>query len=376
MNGFLGKEIPKLGFGLMRLPMLGEEVDIAQSKEMVDQFMAAGFSYFDTAYGYIGGKSETAVKEILVERYPRAQFQLATKLPAWAGPKTAEEARQMLFTSLERTGAGYFDFYLLHNLGGERSKSFDEFGIWDFVQEQKQKGLIKHVGFSMHDSAEALDKVLTEHPEMEFVQLQINYADWESGSVQSRQCLETAKRHGKPVIIMEPVKGGLLAQPPEAVAGILKKANPDVSYSSWALRFAASQENIITVLSGMSNVEQMQDNLKTMQAFQPLDAGEQKVVAQAREVLNQIPSVPCTNCRYCVKDCPADVAIPDVFAKLNDYLIYGGDREEARASYQGWIVGALDGAAGKCIACGQCESVCPQKIPIIHDLKRAAEIFE
>ena len=223
----LGENIPKLGFGLMRLPMIGEEVDIEQTKEMVDLFMKAGFTYFDTAYGYLGGKSEEAVKTALVDRYPRDSFTIATKLPAWAGAKTADEAKEMFFTSLRRTGAGYFDFYLLHNLGGERTAKFDEYGIWDFVQEQKAKGLIKHIGFSMHDSAEALDKVLTAHPEVEFVQLQINYADWDSPSVQSRLCYETARHHGKPVVIMEPVKGGNLANLPESVAKVFKAAEPD-----------------------------------------------------------------------------------------------------------------------------------------------------
>ena len=221
---YLGENIPKLGFGLMRLPMNGEEVDIEQTKQMVDMFLENGFTYFDTAYGYLNGKSEEAAKAALVDRYPRERFQLATKLPAWAGPKAAEEARQMFYTSLERTGAGYFDFYLLHNLGNERTQCFEDFKIWDFVADLKKQGLIKHIGFSMHDTADALEAVLKAHPETEFVQLQINYADWESESVQSRKCYEVARKYGKPVIIMEPVKGGSLANLPESVAGIFKKA--------------------------------------------------------------------------------------------------------------------------------------------------------
>ena len=204
---YLGENINKLGFGLMRLPMIGGrdgEVDIEQVREMVDLFMAKGFTYFDTAYGYANGKSEEAAKTALVDRYPRESFQLATKLPAWAGPKTAEEAKQMFWTSLERTGAGYFDFYLLHNCGGERTAVFDNFGIWDYVRELKEKGLVRHIGFSFHDTADELDRLLTAHPDMEFVQLQINYADWENGSVQSRKCYETALKHNKPIVIMEP----------------------------------------------------------------------------------------------------------------------------------------------------------------------------
>ena len=237
---YLGKNIPKLGFGLMRLPMLGEKVDIEQTKTMVDHFLAAGFNYFDTAYGYLGGKSEAAAKVALVDRYPRDKFYLATKLPAFAA-NNAEEARQMFYTSLERTGAGYFDFYLLHNLGDNRTEKYEEYGIWDFVKEQKEKGLIRHIGFSMHDKADALDKVLTQHPEAEFVQLQINYADWESDSVQSRKCYEVARKHGKSVIIMEPVKGGSLANLPDSVADVFHQADADASMSSWALRFAANR---------------------------------------------------------------------------------------------------------------------------------------
>ena len=224
MENYLGQDIPKLGFGLMRLPMLDSEVDIEQTKEMVDIFLAEGFRYFDTAYGYIDGKSERAIKEALVDRYPRDSFLLATKLPAWAGAKTKEEAQQMFYTSLERTGAGYFDFYLLHNLGEARTEFFDRFDIWNFLEQKKKEGLIRHIGFSFHDKAAVLDKILTEHPEMEFVQLQINYADWDDPMVESGRCYEAARKHGKPIILMEPVKGGLLASPPPSVEKIFKDA--------------------------------------------------------------------------------------------------------------------------------------------------------
>ena len=247
MGKYLGEEIPKLGFALMRLPMKEDAIDLVQTKEMVDKFMEAGFCYFDTAYGYNDGESEKAAKAALVDRYPREKFLLATKLPAWAGAKSKEEAEQMFYTSLERTGAGYFDFYLLHNLGEERTHFFDDYGIWDFLQERKKEGLIRHLGFSMHDKADVLDEILTAHPEMEFVQLQINYADWEDPSIESRKCYEVARKHGKPVIIMEPVKGGTLANPPEEVAEVFTAADPEASPSSWAIRFAASLEGVITV---------------------------------------------------------------------------------------------------------------------------------
>ena len=375
--GYLGEDIKKLGFGLMRLPMIGGfdgEVDIEQTKQMVDLFLSKGFTYFDTAYGYGNGKSEAAMKTAVVDRYPRESFQLATKLPAWAGPKTADEAKQMFWTSLERTGAGYFDFYLLHNLGGERTETFDKFGIWDFVREQKEKGLIKHMGFSMHDSADALDEILTKHPEVEFVQLQINFGDWESDSVQSRKCYEVALRHNKPIIIMEPVKGGILADLPESVESILKKANPDASLASWAIRFAASLDNVITVLSGMSTLEQMQDNISYMEHFKPLTADEQAVIETARTTLDAIPRVPCTSCGYCVKGCPQGIHIPQFFDAINRHLVYG-NMHSAKMGYH-FTVMLGSAKASTCIECGACEQVCPQKIKIIDELKKTVELLE
>ena len=369
---YLGHDIPKLGFGLMRLPMLEKEVDIEQTKTMVDMFMKAGFTYFDTAYGYIGGKSEEAVKPALVERYPRESFQLATKLPAWAA-QNAEEAKAMLQTSLDRTGAGYFDFYLLHNCGDNRTAKFDEYGIWDFALEAKKNGLVKHVGFSFHDKADVLDDLLTKHPEMEFVQLQINYADWESDSVQARKCYEVARKHGKPVIIMEPVKGGSLANLPESVDSILKAADAEASNSAWALRFAASLEGVVTVLSGMSNIAQMEDNLKTMMNFKPLTDAEQQVVADAKAALDAVPHIPCTSCQYCVKGCPMEINIPGIFGNVNTALIYN-NLQGARGGY-GWST-ARGGKASACIECGQCESVCPQHISIIDELKKAVDMLE
>ena len=370
---YLGESIPKLGFGLMRLPMLGEEVDIEQTKQMVDLFLEKGFTYFDTAYGYLGGKSEMAVKTALVDRYPREKFQLATKLPAWAGAANAEEAKNMFWTSLERTGAGYFDFYLLHNLGDTRTQVFEDFGIWEFVKEQKASGKIRHLGFSFHDKADVLEQVLTAHPEVEYVQLQINYADWDSDSVQSRLCYETARKHNKPVIIMEPVKGGNLAALPESVASIFKAANPKASLPSWAVRFAASLDGLVTVLSGMSTLDQMKDNVSYMEHFQPLTDDERKVIADVQAALAAMPTIPCTGCQYCMKGCPQEINIPGAFSSMNLYLTYN-NLEGAKGNY-GWTT-SKGGKPSTCIACGQCEAVCPQHISIIEELKRTADLME
>ena len=375
MGNYLGEEIPKLGFGLMRLPMKDDAIDIEQTKEMVDKFMEAGFCYFDTAYGYNDGESEKAAKAALVDRYPREKFLLATKLPAWAGAKSKEEAEQMFYISLERTGAGYFDFYLLHNLGEERTHFFDDYGIWDFLQEKKKEGLIRHLGFSMHDKADVLDEILTAHPEMEFVQLQINYADWEDPTIESRKCYEVARKHGKPIIIMEPVKGGTLANPPKEVAEVLKAADPDASPSSWAIRFAASLGGVVTVLSGMSNVEQMEDNLSYMKDFVPLSEKEHEIVEKAREIYNSFPKVPCTACAYCMKGCPKNIAIYGTFQAVNIYNMYN-DLAGAKGKYQWNTSGHGWGKASECIKCGKCEQVCPQHIHIRDELEKAAEVLE
>lgn len=375
MDTYLGENIARLGFGLMRLPMLGEEIDIEQTKQMVDRFMATGFNYFDTAYGYGDGASERAAKAAIVDRYPRDSFYLATKLPAWAGAKTKEEAEQMFYTSLERTGAGYFDCYLLHNLGTGRTEIFDKFDIWNFIQARKSEGLIRHIGFSMHDSAEALDKVLTEHPEMEFVQLQINYADWEDKKVQSRLCYEVARKHNKPIIIMEPVKGGTISTLPEAAAAPLKAARPEMSIASWGIRFAASLPGVMTVLSGMSDTAQMEDNLSYMTDFQPLSETEYAAIDAARAALDAIPTIPCTGCDYCAKGCPQNINISGTFRAANLLRVYENMAAAAR-SYT--MPQKLHGkvAASECIGCGRCEAVCPQHIQVIDELQKAVEIFE
>jgi Predicted oxidoreductases of the aldo/keto reductase family len=364
---YLGESIPKLGFGLMRLPRVGERIDTEQVKGMVDRFLEAGFTYFDTAWAYPG--SEEAIREALVERYPRERFQLATKNAAWINCKTREDAEREFETSLERTGAGYFDFYLLHNLGEGRTKFFDDFKMWDFVQEKKRRGLIRHAGFSFHSTPEELKELLTLHPEMEFVQLQINYADWENPAVQSRRCYETARRHGKPVVIMEPVKGGMLSNPPEAVRAVFEKADAGASLASWAIRFAASLEGVVTVLSGMSSTAQMEDNLSYMKNFAPLSPAELETVRQAQEALRGIPLIPCTSCNYCAKVCPNNIGISGSFTAMNLLTLY---RDEAAAkSQESWLVaGHGKKSAGECLKCGQCEQVCPQHIRIREELER------
>ncbi|MEG2006553.1 MAG: aldo/keto reductase, partial [Raoultibacter sp.] len=367
--GYLGQDIPKLGFGFMRLPQNeidGESViDIEQLKEMVDTYLAAGFTYFDTAWGYHGGLSEGALKAALIDRYPRESYQIATKLPAWEA-KTAEEARAMLATSLERTQAGYFDFYLLHNLGDGRTKLFDDYGLWEFAAEQKANGLIRHLGFSIHDKADALESVLRAHPEVDFVQLQINYADWESPSVQSRKCYEVARAHGKPVVIMEPIKGGSLVRLPKSVKQVFEAADPMQPLASWALRYAASLEGVITVLSGMSTSQQVAQNVAIMRDFKPLDASERATVAAAQVALEALPAVPCTDCGYCTKSCPQSIKIPTIMTSLNILSLYD-DGYRARENY---VWNASGGKASLCIQCGVCEGICPQHIKIIDELKR------
>ena len=343
---------------------------------MVDLFLAAGFTYFDTAYGYLGGKSEEAVKTAIVDRYPREKLHAGHQAPRLGGRQdgrggegdvlhlpAADRGRhsEIARSTCSTTSAATGPKFSTTSASGTLSMS------------RRKRGLIKHLGFSMHDSAEALDKVLTEHPEVEFVQLQINYADWDSDSVQSRLCYETARKHGKPVVIMEPVKGGSLANLPESAAHFFKEAEPDMSVASWALRFAASLDGLITVLSGMSTVEQMEDNLKVMKDFHKLTPGQLAVIDKAKEALAAIPTIPCTNCQYCMKGCPQGVKIPAIFSAVNAYKTYN-HLAGAKGSYN--FATRDGGKASECIACGQCESVCPQHIEIIDELKKAAELFE
>ena len=371
MSDYFGKDVPKLGFGLMRLPKKGLGTDIEQVKKMVDMFMDAGFTYFDTAFVYTG--SEDAIKKALVDRYPRESYTLATKINAFMMAPTEKAAKKQFYTSLERTGAGYFDYYLLHAFMENNYKKYDEYHLWDFVKEQKAKGLIKHFGFSFHAGPELLDRILTDHPEVDFVQLQINYADWENPSVYSRANYEVARKHGKAITVMEPVKGGTLANPPEEVKALFRKYNPDMSYASWAIRFVASLDGIITVLSGMSNIEQMADNLSYMKDFKPLNEDEQKIIHEAQRILGYSATIPCTACHYCVEGCPKEIRIPDIFSAMNKQL--GNGQKEASVIAYRKVTGEGH-MASDCIKCRQCERACPQHLPITDYLANGARMLE
>ncbi len=371
MSDYFGKDVPKLGFGLMRLPRRGLSTDVEQVKQMVDLFMDAGFTYFDTAFVYPG--SEKAIKKALVDRYPRDAYTLATKINAFLLAPTEKAAKKQFYTSLKRTGAGYFDYYLLHAFMENNYQKYDRFHLWDFVKEQKAKGLVKHFGFSFHAGPRLLDQILTDHPEVDFVQLQINYADWENPSVTARANYETARQHGKSIVVMEPVKGGTLAKPPKAVKALFDAYHPDMSYASWAIRFAASLDGIITVLSGMSNISQMEDNLSYMRDFEPLNAQEQEIIQKAQRILGHSAAIPCTACHYCVEGCPKGIAIPDIFSAMNKQLV-SGQTEAAKAAYR--EATGEGPMASDCVACRQCEKACPQHLPITDYLKKGAEMLE
>ena len=369
----------KLGFGLMRLPLTdpndGASVDVELLKTMVDTFLEKGFTYFDTAWMYCGFQSECAIRKALVERHPRDSYTLADKLHA--GFLQAKDDRDRIFhEQLKKTGVDYFDYYLLHDVGTDHYKTYQELDCFHWLEEKKARGLARHIGFSYHDNAELLDRVLTEHPEVEFVQLQLNYLDWDSEGVQSRKCYETAVKHGKPVIVMEPVKGGTLARVPESVEKMFRDARPEMSISSWAIRFAASQEHVMMVLSGMSNMEQLLDNTSYMADFQPLSAEEQALVKKAVDAINSSIAIPCTGCSYCTEGCPQHIAIPKYFS------LYNADMQEIKEKSwrpQGEYYTRLAmnfGKASDCLECGQCEQACPQHLPIIRHLKDVAARFE
>ena len=366
MAEWFGKDVFKLGFGLMRLPKNPDgSIDVPQVSDMVDRFLAAGGTYVDTAYVYDNGESEKAIKPALVDRYPRESYTLCTKLNAWMQCHDEASAKQQFYTSLERTGAGYFDYYLLHALQRNNYRKYDEYHIWDFARELKEKGLVRYWGFSFHADPELLEELLNAHPEVDFVQLQINYADWENPGVASRRNWEICKAHGKSVTVMEPVKGGILADPIPTVKAVFDKANAGHSYAGWAIRYAASLDNIITVLSGMSSLAQMEDNLSYMRSFRPLSDGEQEVIRQAQEALNADQAIPCTACHYCTEGCPMNIPIPEIFAVANRRK----GSPEFRTIREYNIVTEGRGRASECIECGQCEGACPQHLPIIELLQ-------
>lgn len=365
----------KMGFGCMRLPLLDKNdpksIDMLQFEQMVDAFMEAGNTYFDTAFVYHEGESEVALGKALVTRYPRESFTIATKCLAWALPNK-EAAQECLDVSLKRLGTDYVDYYLLHNVGGKRTAKFDEYGMWDFAQEQKVAGKIRYVGFSIHDDAECLDRLLTAHPEMDFVQLQVNYLDWDDPKFDAKRLMEVAAAHGKPVIIMEPARGGVLCKLPEDIAGILEEAKPGSTPAEWAYRFCWNLPNVIAVLSGMSSIDQARENLASYRDNKPFDDSERAALEKVMGELRSMASVPCTACGYCIEGCPSHVKIPDIMALLNLEEMTR-DREFVKGLYS-WQ--AAEGRASECIRCGACEDMCPQGIGIAEQLERAAEQYE
>ena len=376
MTNELKRELDKkLGFGCMRLPVLNgdnEQIDDAQFCKMIDSFLEQGFMYFDTAYPYHNEKSEAAVRRCLVERHERSSFYLADKMPVWL-IKNEEDYERIFQTQLERCGVEYFDFYLLHAMNRERAKETEERGGFDFVRRMKAEGKIRHIGFSFHDSAEALDEILSRHPEMEFVQLQINYYDWESESVQSRKCYETAVRYGKAVIVMEPVKGGTLANLVKEPAEVLRKLDEKASFASYAVRFAASLEGVVMVLSGMSDWAQLQDNTSYMREFKPLNPEEKQAIEKVVEELAKLPTIPCTKCRYCVEGCPKKIQIPDLFETYN-MTVQFGVTDNYKRHYKEQTA-EEHGKADDCIRCGKCEGQCPQHLQIRKLLEKVAQTF-
>jgi len=351
-------EIKKnFGFGMMRLPMTGEEVDMETTCRMVDAFLAAGFNYFDTAHPYIQGKSEEAVKQCLTDRYPRESYVLANKLSG--GFEKEEEIRPLIDLMLQKCGVEYFDFFLMHAMSATRFEKYRDAHAYEIALEAKAAGKLRHVGMSFHDTAEVLDRILTAWPEIEFVQLQFNYLDYEDPKVQSRLCYEVCEKHGKPVMVMEPVRGGALVNLPQEALELLPGGSP----ASYALRFAAGFPRIAMVLSGMSDEAQMADNLATMGNFKPLTEQEQQTLVKVRTMYQAQHKVPCTGCAYCVEGCPAGVPIPDIFSLLNRKLTNEDFDEEAYAAF------AVK--ADACVGCGACEAVCPQKLEIRQLLRDA-----
>lgn len=369
----------KLGFGLMRLPKNDPanagDIDIEQVKKMVDLFLSKGFTYFDTAWMYCGFNSEATAKTVLVDRYPRDSFTLATKLHNGFF-NSLEDRDRILREQLTKTGAGYFDYYMLHGIEEGSYPKYEQFDCFHWLKEKKEQGLMKTIGISFHAGPELLDEILTKYPFIEFVQLQINYLDWESQWIQSRRCYETAVKHGKPIIVMEPVKGGTLARVPAEVEKLFRAHTPDASPASWAIRFAASLPGVMMVLSGMSSLAQMEDNLRFMENFQPLTVEEKNLTEKAAELINAQTAVPCTGCSYCTEGCPQKIAIPQYFSLYNEDM-----REHLEE--KGWTVNFTNyenltkkfGKAGDCIGCGQCEEMCPQHLPIIQHLKAVSQHF-
>jgi hypothetical protein len=360
----------KFGFGAMRLPLTNPDdktsIDQQLLSSLVDKFIEAGFNYFDTAYPYHEQMSEPAMKIALADRYDRSQYIFADKMPTVL-VKSADEYPMYFNRQLERTGVGYFDYYLMHNMGKDRYAKTKAFGGFEFAMKMKAEGKIKNFGFSFHDDADMLDQILTEHPEVDFVQLQINYLDWDNKIIQSRKCYETAVKHGKPVIVMEPVKGGTLANLPKEADDLLKAYNPSASAASYALRFAASLDNVFMVLSGMNTMEQVIDNTNIFNDFKPITDEEKKLLNQVVDIIERLTEIPCTSCGYCTEVCPKNISIPQLFGLYNNYKINGNFSN----MYHNRII-YNRGKSSDCIECRQCVRNCPQHIDIPNYLKTIA----
>ena len=356
MKHFFDGTQKKLGFGLMRLPMIGEDIDIPQLTKMVDLFIANGFRYFDTAHGYHNGKSEIAIRECLTKRYPRDAYILTDKLSMHYF-QSQEEIRPLFQKQLDACGVAYFDLYLMHALSAVRMPHFRETKAFEVVSQLKAEGKIRHMGISFHDTAEVLDQILTEYPQIEIVQLQFNYLDYHDSKVQSGKCYEVCRKHHKPVLVMEPVKGGKLANLPQNAEKILSELD-NRSNASYAIRYAAGFEGVQMVLSGMSNLAQLEDNLNTMKNFQPLDDREQRAISKVTGILRSQEEIPCTGCRYCTEVCPQRIPIPEILSRMN----------AKRQNQSTTTISQYD-----CLQCGACESVCPQNLDIRNLLIAAAE---
>lgn len=369
----------KLGFGMMRLPLIDPadvtKVDYDTLNEMVDRYMENGFNYFDTAFPYHGGgNSEIAFRECIARRYPREDYTITDKLTIFL-LQSAEEIPGFFDAQLERCGVDYFDYYLLHSLTRDFYEKAEKFGAFEFVAQKKAEGKIRHIGMSFHDKADVLDEILTKHPEIEYVQLQLNYADWEDPDVQSRENYEVCVRHGKPVLVMEPVKGGLLASLSPDCEKVLRDADPDASPASWAIRFAASLPNVVMVLSGISDRAQMADNLSFMKDFEPLSEEEKQICLNVADLIRSKESIPCTACRYCVDGCPQNIPIPDYFKLINEISKFGEAKIPSAKSNYDYMIQS-NGKASDCIECRQCEEHCPQHLPITDLLKETAAKLE
>ncbi len=369
----------KLGFGTMRLPRLNPDdpatIDIDQYKKMADMFMERGFCYYDTAYPYHQEHSEEALKEAVVKRFPRDSFLLADKMPILR-VNSSDDYQLYFDEQLRRCGVDYFDYYLLHNLGRDRYIKTEKFGGFPFIEKLKKQGYVRNIGFSFHDDAETLDRILTDHPEVDFVQLQINYIDWESIAIQSRLCYETAVKHGKKVTVMEPVKGGALSKLPDNALEKFNEFyagadNPSLTPASLAIRYAASLDNVQMVLSGMSSMEQLDNNTAYMMDFNPLSEDEKKLVLAITDILNSNDTIPCTSCRYCMEVCPNNINIPEYFGLYNMYSVTGN---KSKMYYERFSMN--HGKALECIKCGLCEKNCPQHINIRERLAAFATLYE